>query len=160
MRCPVCGDKNCPYTFSSFSQRYYNARAMLNEEVTPSGLPTYAMRDEFAYLSQQRAQDIEYQRRLNYTPWNMPEEVEMIQGNPKGARYLISYAFKEDKDPVVFLKSKKDMMVMLEKIMKDEKVDQKTVLVSQITNQFKPKVVSKRVKIFQTVESIELEKQE
>ena len=98
-----------------------------------------------------------------YPLWNFTMskflEPEPITGVAEGARYLISYELKESKDPVVFIKNKKDLMVELQRLLKDSRVDQDTLLVSQITSQFKPKLVTKRVRVFQTEEHVELYKQ-
>ena len=72
-------------------------------------------------------------------PTDLQDEVEPISGEPKGAKYLISYAFKKSKDPVVFLKDEKDMKKYLEDLMANDRVDQKTIMIHEIRKQFRPK---------------------
>lgn len=49
---------------------------------------------------------------ISFVPEELADEgFEPIQGNPKGAKYIVSYMFKEPKDPVVFLKTEKEMKV-------------------------------------------------
>jgi len=97
---------------------------------TPSGNMDWVNTNpyEFAHIEQ-----TVHSESLNHIPDEARDEgVEPIQGNPDGARYLISYAFKDDKDPVIFLENKKDMMQMLKRLMEDEKVDHKTIIISRI----------------------------
>lgn len=93
---------------------------------------------------------------LNYMPDDVPDVVEPIQGKARGAKWLVSYAFKKSKDPVVFVKNEKDMKLLVERLLKDEKVDKRTILIHKISQQFKPKLVVKREKVVQKVESVEL----
>ncbi len=79
------------------------------------------------------------QYNYNYIPSEL-DDVEAIQGEPKGAKFLISYAYKKSKDPVIFLQSKKDMIKMLQALWNDELVDRKTILVHEIAKQYKPRV--------------------
>lgn len=72
---------------------------------------------------------------------------EPIQGDPEGAQYIVSYMFKEPKDPVVFVKNKKDMMALVNALLKDDKVDHKTILISKISKQYRPKQVVKTKKV-------------
>lgn len=77
---------------------------------------------------------------FNFIPDNAPAETHYIMGIPSGAKFLISYAYKKDpSDPVVFCRSKKEMKKELKKIMKDSKIDKRTILIHQISKRFKPK---------------------
>jgi len=85
---------------------------------------------------------IEYPNSPSVDYNNIPEEVEdaieAIMGKPGGAKFLISYAYKKSKDPVIFIHSKKAMLKELKKLLKDERVDKRTILVSEIKKQWKP----------------------
>ena len=84
---------------------------------------------------------------ISYIPADLQDEVEPISGEPKGAKYLISYAFKKAKDPVVFLKDKKDMDKYVEDLLANDRVDHKTIMIHEISKQYKPtkKTVKKEV---------------
>lgn len=74
----------------------------------------------------------------SWIPSELEGQVEAIMGKPGGAKFLISYAYKKSKDPVIFIHSKKAMLEELKKLLKDERVDKRTILVSEIKRQWKP----------------------
>jgi len=74
----------------------------------------------------------------NFIPSEVKDAIDFIMGKPGGAKFLISYAYKKAKDPVIFIHSKKAMLIELKKLLKDDRVDKRTVLVSEISRQFKP----------------------
>ena len=74
----------------------------------------------------------------NWIPAEIKDTIEYIMGKPGGAKFLISYAYKKAKDPVIFIHSKKAMLSELKKLLKDERVDKRTILVSEIVRQWKP----------------------
>lgn len=73
----------------------------------------------------------------------IPSEIDMIppiQGNPKGAGWLISWAYKK-KDPVCFCKSKSDMIKIVNDLMKDERVIKNSIIIHKISAQYRPKEI-------------------
>lgn len=95
--------------------------------------------------------------RHSFVPDDLADEgFEPIQGDPETAKYLVSYLFKEPIDPVVFVKSKKEAMELVEKLLEDETVDHDSIIVHKISSQFRPKV--KKVKKTIEVDEVELEK--
>lgn len=106
---------------------------------------------ETAYLLQQQNQP------LSFIPRELVDDgFEPIQGNPKGAKYIISYMFKEPKDPVIFVKDKKQMEILINDLLHDDKVDHNSIIVSKISQQFRPK--KSFIKKLMRVESIEYKK--
>ena len=98
----------------------------------PQGAYIYV--DGLSYLDTLRNE------RLSFVPKELADEgFEPIQGEPEGARYLVSYMFKESVDPVVFVKLKKEAMALVKELMEDDRVDYSSILVSQIRAQFRPK---------------------
>lgn len=102
-----------------------------------------------AYLDSRASYD------YNRIPSDLEDKVLPIQGEPKGAKYLISYAFKKAKDPVVFLKSRQDMIKMVQALWNDEAVDRKTILVHEIARQYRPRM--RKVRVVKIKEEVELE---
>lgn len=136
------------------------------EQQTPSGQMDWGSSNpyEYAMLQQEKMTLAEMRRNLmgqaglSYMPWDAPPEIEPIMGIPKGAKFLVSYAFKKSKDPVVFLKNEKDMEEMVIRLMHDEKVDQSSILISKISEQYTPKKITKEVRVIQKVDGVELKK--
>ena len=74
----------------------------------------------------------------SFIPQGVRDVVEPIMGRPARAKFIISYAYKKDKDPVIFIKNRKQLIDELKRLMADERVDKRTILVSEIGRQFKP----------------------
>jgi len=85
------------------------------------------------------------------------DNIQPIQGNPDGAKWLISWAYKQ-KDPVCFLKSKTDMLNLLSCLRQDERVIQKSIIIHQISRQFRPKEVRRMKKLWVKEWTLEQEK--
>lgn len=49
------------------------------------------------------------------------------------------------------------MLLLVSRLWNDEKVDRKTIMVHQISKQFKPKMVKKMEKVVKEVEGVELQ---
>jgi hypothetical protein len=132
---------------SSFFNQQRWSQAMLEQ--------AESMRENYiqqsAYLqSQQNAP-------MSFIPRELADDgFEPIQGEPKGAKYIISYMFKKPKDPVIFVKDKKQMEILVNDLLHDDKVDHASIIVSRIAEQFKPK--TSFIKKLLKVESIEYKK--
>lgn len=133
---------------------YSNTTATASSFVTGSGTYNWTTTDPFTYHFVESSPE---SQSLNYHPSDLPLDFEFIQGKAKGAKFLVSYAFKKSKDPVVFVKNKKDMLLLVSRLWNDEKVDRKTIMVHQISKQFKPKMVKKMEKVVKEVEGVELQ---
>lgn len=94
---------------------------------------------------------------LSFVPRELADDgFQPIQGNPKGAKYIISYMFKKPKDPVIFVKDEKQMKILVNDLLHDERVDHDSILVSKISAQFKPK--RSFIKKLMKIETLELKK--
>jgi len=86
---------------------------------------------------------------VEYAYGYIPNEIDMIpsiQGNPKGAGWLVSWAYKK-KDPVCFVKSKSDMIKIVNDLMRDPRVIKSSIIIHKISAQYKPKEI-RRLKKF------------
>ena len=131
----------------AFADSYTNTTVTSGSTTTASGTYAWTTTDPFTYHYVESSPD---SRGMNYRPSDLPADFEPIQGIAKGAKWLVSYAFKKSKDPVVFVKSEKDMLLLVQRLVKDEKVDQKTILIHKISEQFRPSIIEKKI------ESVEL----
>jgi hypothetical protein len=105
------------------------------------------------------AQRLQSNQQMSYIPQELADEgFEPIQGTPKGAKYLVSYMFKQPKDPVVFLKNEKDMKELVKKLLANKAVDHQSIIIHKISAQYKPKQVSFLKKIVTKVKDIKLNK--
>ena len=76
---------------------------------------------------------------LSFVPSELADDgFEPIQGEPDGAKYLVSYLFKIPKDPVVFLKNIKDMRSLVKELFADKAVDHDSIIIHRISAQYKP----------------------
>jgi len=90
--------------------------------------------DTSATTTQCNSTDTDY----NYIPTEVEGVVEWIMGKPAKAKFLISSAYKKKKDPIIFIQNKKSLMKELIKLLQDERVDKRTILISEIKRQWKP----------------------
>jgi hypothetical protein len=82
---------------------------------------------------------------VEYAYGYIPDELDNIlpiQGNPDGAKWLVSWAYKK-KDPVAFFKSKNDMLKFVLALKKDERVIQKSIIIHKISSQYQAKEIRK-----------------
>ena len=70
-----------------------------------------------------------------------------IQGNPKGAGWLVSWAYKNE-DPVCFVKSKSDMIKIVNDLMRDPRVIKESIIIHKISAQYKPKEIGRLKKFW------------
>ena len=92
---------------SYYTSTNYTTTATTWKSGTASSSGTWRITDTTPWLENPSNQ------RMNFIPRELQNDVEPIQGEPKGAKYLVSYMFKEPKDPVVFLKNEKDMKALV-----------------------------------------------
>ena len=88
-------------------------------------------------------------RAVKYEYGYIPSDIDNIppiQGNPKGAGWLVSWAYKK-KDPVCFVKSKSDMIKIVNDLMRDPRVIKSSIIIHKISAQYKPKEI-RRLKKF------------
>lgn len=86
---------------------------------------------------------------VEYKYGYIPSDIDMIppiQGNPKGAGWLVSWAYKK-KDPVCFIKSKSDMIKIVNDLMRDPRVIKESIIIHKISAQYKPKEIRRLKKI-------------
>jgi len=76
----------------------------------------------------------------NYVPVDLEPEIQPIQGDPKGAGWLVSWWYKK-KDPVCFCKSRSDMLKIVSDLMKDERVIKSSIIIHKISAQYRPKEI-------------------
>jgi len=88
----------------------------------------------------------------SYVPDEL-EDIPPIQGNPDGAKWLVSWAYKQ-KDPVAFFSKKEDMLKFVAALMNDERVIKESIIIHKLSAQYKPKEVRKMKKLW--VKELEL----
>lgn len=65
--------------------------------------------------------------------------IKVDKGSPDKAKYVIFYAILEEKDPIIFCKTKKQLNIELKKLMKRKDVDQKSIRVFTLSGGVKAK---------------------